>query len=425
MKIATEAADIGLQVLLIRDVLGRFSLAIDDRDGSVPSEVVDRCRQAMADRLGIYAAPNSMVFATDLFDPGAVFGSLRVVAEPSFSTLGAGSLRRLENTVVGEGWTQVSESLPPRGTSRTALYGFKGGVGRSTATFMLAKHLADKGHCVLVVDLDLESPGIGPLLVSEEQLPCYGLIDYLVEAPLANVGDLDLVVRAPYIPPLANGEIWVAPARGRGTGDVPYEYVSKLNRIYLDVPGTEISSFADRLEHAVSACESTVGALSRQPDVVLLDSRAGIHDIAAVVISQLSDLALLFAIDSAQTWSGYQDLFVAWRSAGQAEAIRERLRVVASMVPDQRRGEYISAFTDHAWSCFSTLYDDLAADDLTGFNPSPQDVDAPHSPIPILFSTDLVALDAATQVEWSDSPLVTAAYHEFLETASNLIIEGV
>ncbi|MEK8143669.1 hypothetical protein NKH18_21540 [Streptomyces sp. M10(2022)] len=30
---------------------------------------------------------------------------------------------------------------------------------------MLARHLADRGHAVLVVDLDLESPGAGPLLM--------------------------------------------------------------------------------------------------------------------------------------------------------------------------------------------------------------------------------------------------------------------
>jgi hypothetical protein len=40
--------------------------------------------------------------------------------------------------------------------------------------------------------------------------------------------------------------------------------------------------------------------------VVLLDSRAGIHDIAAIVITQLADLSLLFALDSSQTWNGYQ-----------------------------------------------------------------------------------------------------------------------
>ncbi|HEY1693162.1 MAG TPA: AAA family ATPase [Polyangiaceae bacterium] len=42
---------------------------------------------------------------------------------------------------------------------RVTFFGIKGGVGRSTAPVALAKRLAEKGRRVLVVDLDMESPG--------------------------------------------------------------------------------------------------------------------------------------------------------------------------------------------------------------------------------------------------------------------------
>ncbi|MFF0307124.1 ParA family protein [Streptosporangium sp. NPDC004379] len=412
----------------MRDILGRLSLVLDDRQRELPADTVTRWREELAGRLGRYAAPEPVLLARELFAAEAVFGSPHAVDEPGWeSAPGRGRILALDNTVVGEDWAHVTVS-PARtsatGATRTVLYGFKGGVGRSTATFMLGKHLADRGHCVLVVDLDLESPGSGPLLLGEDATPQYGLIDHLVESALDNAEGLDLVARAS-VPSLGNGELWVAPARGRGREGVPYAYVGKLNRVYADVPGIAPSTFADRLEAAVAACESAVAERSRRPDIVLLDSRAGIHDIAAIAISRLCDLALLFGSDSGQTWHGYRDLFTAWRASGQGAAIREKLRMVASMVPDEHRSDYLASFREHSWTCFSVLYDDLTADDLTGFNPSPDDVSAPHSPIPILFTHELVGLDGATSPGWSDRRFVQAAYGEFLDTAARLIVEGV
>jgi cellulose biosynthesis protein BcsQ len=41
-----------------------------------------------------------------------------------------------------------------------AFYSFKGGVGRSMAVLNLAYSLAAKGRHVLVLDMDLEAPGL-------------------------------------------------------------------------------------------------------------------------------------------------------------------------------------------------------------------------------------------------------------------------
>ncbi|MCC3326102.1 KGGVGR-motif variant AAA ATPase [Nocardia abscessus] len=379
----------------------------------------------MSTELNRYAADQPVVLASDLFMAETILDSPRAVDEVTVVPgPGEGTIRRLDNTVVGEDWARVRD--PSFGAdsqvSRTALYGFKGGVGRSTATFMLAKHLVSRGHCVLVVDLDLESPGSGPMLVSEDRVPQYGLVDYLVESALGNEDGLDLVSRASHVLPSGNGELWVAPARGRGTNTMDYSYIDKLNRVYTAAPGAD---FASRLEGAVRACEDAVARRSRTPDVVLLDSRAGLHDLAAVTVSRLCDLALLFGSDNRQTWTGYRDLFQAWQASGQAQAIREKLRMVASMVPDvTTRADYLESFRENAWSCFSVLYDDLPDGDAAGFNPSPEDDAAPHSPIPILFTVQLVGLDAAATPGWDDLELVQAAYRTFLRTASLLITEG-
>ncbi|MFE6104558.1 KGGVGR-motif variant AAA ATPase [Streptomyces laurentii] len=429
--VARDAAASGVDVLLVRDISGRFSLLVDDRVKAVDEGRAEGWRELLTTTLGKYAAGRPILFASSLFQPGDLFDSPRVSPLIGYHPgAGEGRIQLLENTVVGEDWARVSTPVADADgvrTARTAVYGIKGGVGRSTATFMLGKHLANLGHCVLVVDLDLESPGSGPLLVAEDQLPEYGIVDQLVESALGNDEGLDLVAQATHAQIKGNGELWVAPARGRGAPGVEYAYVEKLNRVYADVPAQGVSNFADRLEVAVSACEGAVERESRRPDVVIIDSRAGIHDIAAVALSRLCDLALLFGADNRQTWEGYRDLFTAWRSSGQAPAIREKLRMIASMVPDAKdrpQGPYLEAFRDHAWSCFSVLYDDLAGDDASGFNPSPEDESAPHAPIPILFTLELVGLDAGTTPGWDDLSFVRTAYDSFLETTTRLMIEG-
>ena len=60
-------------------------------------------------------------------------------------------------------------------------YSIKGGVGRSTALAAAAWHFAQRGKRVMVVDMDLESPGLSSSLLPEDRRPEYGLIDWLVE----------------------------------------------------------------------------------------------------------------------------------------------------------------------------------------------------------------------------------------------------
>ncbi|MGV4981638.1 KGGVGR-motif variant AAA ATPase [Streptomyces sp. NRAIS4] len=445
VEAARAVAGQGFDVVLVRDVLGRFSLVVDDTGRQQDAaRLLDSWEAEFTGGLGRYRSEQPVVRASQMFSAEAVLHSRRAVADATGpASEGAGTVRVLDNTVVGEDWSRVSAPDPAAGRTRghrTAVYGFKGGVGRTTTTAVLARHLADRGHAVLVVDLDLESPGAGPLLAGRN-LPRHGIVDHLVEAAVDNAEGLECVTRTAYVPRDRYGELWVAPARGQGTPNTPYTYVDKLNRVYSDLPG---ASFGHRLERAIQACEDAIerdGDTGRRPDVVLLDSRAGIHDIAAVTISQLCDMALLFAADNTQTWAGYGDLFSAWQSAGQASRIREKLRMVASMVPDSvhfSMKDYLKSFREHAFACCSLLYDEVApgevggpdgpADDATPavspFAPSLHDDWAPHSPVPILFDQGLVGMDSVNAPDWWDRAFVLAAYREFLATVTPLIEEA-
>ena len=63
-----------------------------------------------------------------------------------------------------------------------------GRMRRSTTAAALAWHLARKGERVLVVDLDLESPGLASALFEPERCPTFGMTDWFVE-DLVGQGD--------------------------------------------------------------------------------------------------------------------------------------------------------------------------------------------------------------------------------------------
>ncbi|MGW3249337.1 KGGVGR-motif variant AAA ATPase [Streptomyces fungicidicus] len=431
---AREVAAEGFDVLLVRDVLGRFSLVVEDgEEGNAAStEQADHWRESFTRRLGRYRGERPVVLTSATHLPRTLTASPRTL-EIEAATDTAGAVRLLDNTVVGEEWSRVT---PPAATDsggvprprRTALYGFKGGVGRTTAAAVLARRLADEGKIVLVVDLDLESPGVGPLLLGDGTLCTHGVVDHMVESALGNADGLEIVARSGYNP-RNGGELWIAPARGAGTDGVPNAYVDKLNRVYADTEGTR---FADRLTDTVRACEGAVERTDsgRLPDVVLLDSRAGIHDVAAVTISHLCDYALLFGADNDQTWSGYRDLFEAWAASGQAPAIRQKLRMVASMVPDSvhySKDTHLESFRRNSHTTFSVLYDSLAPDEVAGAAEGSWDLDddsAPHSPVPILFEPGLVGMNVPNSPDWQERAFVQAAYRDFLDTAVPLILAG-
>ncbi len=49
-------------------------------------------------------------------------------------------------------------------------YSYKGGVGRSMAVLNVAYALADQGHNVLVLDMDLEAPGLSGFLYRNQEI---------------------------------------------------------------------------------------------------------------------------------------------------------------------------------------------------------------------------------------------------------------
>lgn len=306
-------------------------------------------------------------------------------------------------------------------------FSIKGGVGRSTALAILGWHLARSGHKVLLVDLDLEAPGLAPMLLPE--LPDYGLVDWCIES-LVGQADSQLFAQMWRQAPVANdanGSVLVVPAYGTRTTD----YVAKLGRVYMPHVSADgrATGLADRLD-ALLACAK--GDLE-PPDVVLFDSRAGIHDIGSAAVTQLGAEVFLFARDDPPTWSAYAHLFRHLRVSRSVEwgmpdhDLRWRMQMVAAQ-SDPTTGAS-DRFVDRSYSLWNgNLYDSQLDEEeevrREGLGETPalferDDPSAPHSALRILFDPKVRDLDFISEKARPDWLFLEATFGPFLLGAAD------
>ncbi len=401
-------ASLGGDIVITRDLFGRIRFAL-------ANEVTDRLALAaeLHTLLGAFSAGVGQLILqrSELLAPEAIFDAaeLRQV-EPG--------IRLLERWVIGADWLRAPLPRASITAQRLTFFGVKGGVGRSTALVAIARHLAERGKRVLVIDLDLESPGITASMLPDDVRPSFGVVDWFVEDDVGQA-DADLLRDIVASSPLAagtTGEIRVVPAGG--TIGVE-SYVSKLARIYTSPPGK--GDLAVRLARLLDDLEA-----AEQPDWVLLDSRAGIHDLAAVAVTRLDATSLLFAIDTPQTWLAYRYLFATWHKDPQlVRRFRGRLRLIAGQVPELDRKRYLERMQDRASQLFEEyLYDAAEASDDEAFNFDVGDRDAPHSPVPVYWRRELQDWDPTR-----DPPVVTldqvrGAFGELLDYVDEILVSS-
>jgi len=317
-------------------------------------------------------------------------------------------------------WSSIKTQASRGDIPRVVFYSMKGGVGRSTAMAACAFALAQAGRRVLVLDLDLESPGLSASLLPPDRQPAFGITDWLVE-DLVNNGDAvsdDLSALCP-LAAAGAGEIRVVPAHGKEPG----EYLSKLDRIWMPkfVDDDRQQVWSERLERLIRELEQ-----KHQPDMVLIDSRAGINEVASTCVTDLDASRIyLFALDSQQTWAGYHLLFQHWLHHGVADQIRDRLQIVGALIPTwhDRVPETINALCEHAYDLFlETLYDEAPAPSEEPDHVSRDGLDSvfsfglkhrnsPPNPCPIPWNQNFAAIQSFyDRLDGMDSRLVDVVY---------------
>lgn len=191
-------------------------------------------------------------------------------------------------------------------------YSYKGGVGRTTTMVMSAIEMAKRGKKIVMVDFDLEAPGVASIFPNES-ISQYGLLDYLVESSVCgNELQID-----EYMYPVsdychvnqAGGEIYVIPAYGKIVENDVELYRKCLMRFNLDMPVyMEKSTPIDGLLKKIDAFI--------KPDYIFIDTRSGLHQIGGITLSRYSDMAVLFFYGSQQNVEGMKMVLPILKSNG-------------------------------------------------------------------------------------------------------------
>ena len=206
----------------------------------------------------------------------------------------------------------------------TTFYSFKGGVGRTMALVNAAVTLALRGRRVLVVDFDVEAPGLDTfdVLRTREEVP--GVIDfvthYLESGQAPDV--TDYVDACPEIGE-AGGQLWIMPS---GKSD---SYASNFNQ----VDWGELYDRRDGYLLFEDLKEQWNHVL--RPDYVLIDSRTGHTDTCGICTRQLPNSVVVFFFPNEQNLRGLEEVVRDIRS--EADGPRNKtieLHFVMSNVPD-------------------------------------------------------------------------------------------
>ncbi|PJX13509.1 hypothetical protein CWI66_12115 [Halomonas sp. 141] len=388
-------------VVINRDLNGRVRLIVS-ANVERETETWAGCRsivKELAERLGAHAFPaEQMILLED--DMTSVLTDV-----PGFTLEGFEGVIVVDRLASEGRWASIAPVSD--GVPRVVFFSIKGGVGRSTSLAASAWSLAESGKRVLVLDLDLESPGLSSGLLPADKRPAYGITDWLVEDLVNNGGAVfeDMVATSELA---HDGEIYVVPAHGSAPGD----YIAKLGRVWMPKINEQGKQerWSQRLSRLLDQLEQRW-----QPDIILIDSRSGIDEVASSCVTDLgAGLVLLFAIDGEQTWSGYRILFSYWHQADVVRDIRERLQLVGAMIPETSAIEYFANLKERSWDLFSdALYDEVppgaTTDELWNFDDS--DEVAPHYPWPIKWHRGFAALTSLhTRLEQIDRQEVRSIY---------------
>lgn len=286
----------------------------------------------------------------------------------------------LERRLSKESWLEAGAGTQPWPLSPGAplivtFHSFKGGVGRSTAITSCAWQFARAGQRVAVLDLDLEAPGVSNLLEAETQR---GLLDILIDTLATGQVSLEnAVAAASALPPAEAALVDVL-----GAGALGRPYLEKLARLDFASSGAWRKPTESPVESALREA-LVVLKRERKPTVVLLDARAGLHDLAGLSLHGLAHIDVLFTRWSEQALQGL-DLTLNVLARRKREELRAV--VVHAMAPRDPESETgrteVNAVRERVYSIFQ---EHVYVDDA----PAMDDETAGHWPWLLPYNGDL------------------------------------
>ncbi|SFQ22364.1 CobQ/CobB/MinD/ParA nucleotide binding domain-containing protein [Geopseudomonas sagittaria] len=331
---------------VLRDATGRLSFFCSaELDETMHSNLTE----ALRIELGPYAGKDRVVVSS------SEYGASRVLQDNKAIKIKVGDflIRLIDRRIVGADWLRAPVRLAPP-PPRFVFSSIKGGVGRSTALAVAASALSRQGLRVLAIDLDIEAPGLGPILLNNDTLPEFGLIDALVEN---GISSLDRQFLADLIGPsdLSNGRgrIDVIPVLGKRSLNNPGDVLSKIARAYMEDIREDgsVATILDQISELIDYFSD-----SRQYDAILVDARAGLHETTASAILGMGAEVLLFGLDEPQTFQGFKILLSHMARFGDEGAVPEwlsRFTIVQGKAPSELESR--QRFADQCRSLFADL----------------------------------------------------------------------
>jgi cellulose biosynthesis protein BcsQ len=205
-------------------------------------------------------------------------------------------------------------------------YSFKGGVGRTMALVNVAALLAETGNRVLLVDFDLEAPGLPSYGALKGVRPHAGILDYVqsYQEELVAPDVANYISRCSLQGTDTN--IWLMSA---GRSQKP-EYSDQLNSMDWQYLYEEQSGYY-MFEDLKNQWDQFEG---EGFDYVLIDSRTGYTDVGGICTRQLPQSVVIMFMPTAQNIDGLVPVVEGIRKE-QAQGKQIQTHFCASNLPDE------------------------------------------------------------------------------------------
>ncbi len=231
-------------------------------------------------------------------------------------------------------------------------YSYKGGVGRTLAAANFAIYLAKLGLKTVVIDFDLEAPGIDakfglPELPSHQQ----GLLDYILVFQQTNqvMESLQPILIPVPLDDADQTTLWLIPA-GQYLSE---NYYRQLNQLDWSIIFSEERDGISFFQQFLARLKSELNA-----DFVIIDSRTGITESSGVCTQQLADEVVMLSSLSSESIRVTKHIKQLIQNSQISQALGKKIdvKVVISRIP---KPENLLRFKEQHCQIFETPEDKL------------------------------------------------------------------
>lgn len=314
-----------------------------------------------------------------------------------------------ERPIAKKAWVNATQDVEPVWQYQEAecsnkakvvtFYSFKGGMGRTTALAGIALNLIEQNKNVMMIDMDIEAPGLSTLFFDDIVVE-KGLLDYLIERPLneqCDIHDYVLEVTDPALLKENDGNLYLMPA-----GKVDETYLQKLARI--DYQDNRENNLKSSIKNLLEKLDNTY-----HPDYILIDARAGFHDMGGIAVAQIPHGAVLIGNGSKQSWDGMTQVI---RTIAKGNTEEFSIMIVDSMcerATAERAIEQRKKFLNMAYTvCMENYYNEdqvMPGIDAEGVE---------HQPEYIPYDSELMRGFELFSDGYNDSEIRVQAYRDLL-----------